>query len=262
MADHESVDDRLNRYKAKVRIYRSNTLSVGIFCLILLLLLPPAWYGFLYWVRNRLSYKKLSNGQQLGVFTIGLVLGALSLLLILLSLGLLLVDNVIFTAVIIPPLWIYQNCKRTFSAHPLLLMPLSRVCTARTRRDWDDINSFEPKLCKECQKMVTNSILLNGSMCGVAYPVEKYRHHNFTALVYSAQQCLLCNCFLKSAQQCWKTELKSATTEQKLSKLQIELRAVKIPKGGTSVLLKLLCMDFLGYVTLTIDEIHNGRPEK
>jgi hypothetical protein len=52
-----------------------------------------SWFFFpqhgtaFYWVRNRLSYSKLSNGQQLGVCAIGLVLGALSLMLILSSLG-------------------------------------------------------------------------------------------------------------------------------------------------------------------------------
>jgi hypothetical protein len=267
MADppRERLDDRVDRYKAKVWTYaKSCSRSDRIFLLAVLVLIPLAWYGFIYWMVKVPSFNDMSTGQEIGFWVAWMFLMVLTFIPIIHRFGALveLAEHIFSAFVILPPLWIYQKCKRTFSALPLLLVPLSRVCTIRTRHDWHEINSFGAQLCKECQRIATKSTLLNGSTWGVAYSVEKYRHHNFTALTYSAQQCHLCNLFLNSAQQCWKTELESATTEKKLSELQVELKAVKIPKGGSSVLLRLRCMGLPGYVTLTVDEIHKSKPER
>ena len=267
MADppREHLDDRVDRIKAKVWTYaKSCSRSDRILLLTGLVLILPAWSGFIYWMVKVPSFNDMSSGHEIGFWTAFIFLMVSTAFLVMLRFQALLeLAQHIFSAfVILPPLWIYQKCRRTFSPLPLLFVSLSRVYTVRTRRDWDEINSFEAQLCQECQRIVTKSTLLNGSTWGVAYSVEKYRHHNFTALTYSAQQCHLCNLFLNSAQQCWKAELESATTEKKLSELQVELKAVKIPKGGSSVRLRLRCMGLPGYVTLTVDEIHKSKPER
>jgi hypothetical protein len=47
-----------------------------------------------------------------------------------------------------------------------------------------------------------------------------------------------------------------------MPELQVELKAVKIPKGGTTVFLKLHCMGIPGYVTLAVDEIHKSKSKR
>lgn len=262
---HESLDDLFDRYKAKVWTYaKSCSRSDRIFLLIVLVLIPPAWSGLIYWSIKQPTTSSMSFGQGFGfVLALLLTLG-ITFFPIIARFGALLelVEHILCALVALPPLWIIQQCRRAFSILSLLAVSLSGVCTVRERRHWDKISSSDAPLCKECRRIVTKSTILNGSILGLAYPIEKYRHLSLTTLTSSAQQCHLCNLYLNSALQCWRTELGSGTTEKEMPELQVELKAVKIPKEGTTVFLKLHCMGIPGYVTLAVDEIHKSKSKR
>jgi len=136
---------------------------------------------------------------------------------------------------------------------------MSRVCTIKKRRNWDNAKSLSTQLCQECQRIVTRSTLLNGSMLGFIYPVEKYRHHNLTAIKLSAQRCHLCKLFLNAMQNRWEVEIRSRLAEKKPLQIQVELKVVKKLNGYSCIHLRLHCSAIPGYLTMAVDEIHKSK---
>jgi hypothetical protein len=269
----QSLDALVERYKAKAWTYvLSCSRGDRISLLIVLAISPPAWYGLIYWMIKDPAIKYFTtnttmgaaNGRQFAFIFAVLIIVPLPLVMVISQFGMLLelLEHVFCAVFVLPPLWIVHKCIQAISFLRLLVKPMSRVCTIRKRRNWDNVRSLSTRLCQECQRIVTRSTLLNGSILGVVYPVEKYRHHNLTALTFSAQQCHLCRLFLNSMQNRWEAAIRSIPAEKKPPQIEVELKVVKKLNGYSCIHLRLHCSTVPGYLTMTVEEIHKSKPGK
>jgi hypothetical protein len=264
-SSHENIDDLVDRYKAKVWTFiKSCSRKDRFILLVILTLIPPAWAGFIYWnTRLPSSIDSMSNKEQIEFFSalIGIMVFTYVPFHLRFSAIIDIIWHIICALFILPALSLYQKFRRICSLLSWLALPLARVCTTRKRRRWDKTSPSVAVMCNECRRIVDKSTILNGSILGLTYPVEKYRHLKFTTLSVSAQQCRLCDLFLNAIQNSCDDENSPGTAEKQDPQLQVELRVARSSNGRSSVVLRLHCSGLLEAITLPVDEIHYSMSE-
>jgi hypothetical protein len=264
-SNKETLDDRVDRYKAKLGTFIKSCFTRDRLVLIIILTLTPlAWAGFIYWVTKLpSSMNELTNKQQLAfsVGLMGIMLLTFGPVLIRASAVIDIIWHVICGLIILPALWIYQKFLQICSLLMWLAPPLAKVCIIRKSRRWDKQSPSILTICSSCRKIIDKSTILNGSKLGFTYPVERLEHLQLTALSLSAQQCRLCDLFLNAVQNSYPNKNSRDASEKQEAQLQVEVRVIRSSTNRSSVVLRLNCLGLLNPIVLPVNEIHYSMPD-